>query len=191
MNAVIACGGTGGHLFPGLAVAEVLRERGHEVLLFISEKEIDSLAVSNRIGVSVREAADDRPAVAVLARDRALHAAVQREPVALSRQIYRKFKPDVVLGMGGFTSTAPILAGRLREIPTFIHESNAIPGQSESPDRADGARGAARLQGMRAILPEGAARKSPARRFALICAGSIGRQRGGISDCAKTCARCS
>ena len=41
MNTVIACGGTGGHLFPGLAVAEVLRARGHEVMLFISEKEIE------------------------------------------------------------------------------------------------------------------------------------------------------
>src|SRR6185295_19209899 len=45
MNAVIACGGTGGHLFPGLAVAEVLRERGHEVLLFVSEKDVDALAL--------------------------------------------------------------------------------------------------------------------------------------------------
>src|SRR5436305_14311997 len=45
MNAVIACGGTGGHLFPGLAVAEVLRERGHDVLLFISEKDVDALAL--------------------------------------------------------------------------------------------------------------------------------------------------
>src|SRR2546430_6554176 len=45
MNAIIACGGTGGHLFPGLAVAEVLRERGHEVLLFVSEKDVDALAL--------------------------------------------------------------------------------------------------------------------------------------------------
>ena len=48
MNTVIACGGTGGHLFPGLAVAEVLRSRGHEVMLFVSEKEIDTLALSGR-----------------------------------------------------------------------------------------------------------------------------------------------
>ncbi|PYJ22196.1 MAG: hypothetical protein DME99_06140 [Verrucomicrobia bacterium] len=48
MNAVIACGGTGGHLFPGIAVAEVLRDRGHEVMLLISEKDIDALALSGR-----------------------------------------------------------------------------------------------------------------------------------------------
>ena len=53
MNVVIACGGTGGHLFPGLAVAEVLRERGHEVMLFISEKEIDALALSEPFRVSL------------------------------------------------------------------------------------------------------------------------------------------
>ena len=48
MNAVIACGGTGGHLFPGIAVAEVLRNRGHEVMLLVSEKDIDALALSGR-----------------------------------------------------------------------------------------------------------------------------------------------
>ena len=52
------------------------------------------------------------------------------ESLSLCRSIYRKFKPQVVLGMGGFTSTAPVLAGRMRGIPTFIHESNAIPGKA-------------------------------------------------------------
>ena len=45
MNVVIACGGTGGHLFPGLAVAEVLQSRGHDSLIFISQKDIDAQAV--------------------------------------------------------------------------------------------------------------------------------------------------
>src|SRR5271170_1571320 len=55
MNVVIACGGTGGHLFPGLAVAEVLKSRGHEVLLLISEKQIDTIAVGNRKEFSVEK----------------------------------------------------------------------------------------------------------------------------------------
>ncbi|PYL03560.1 MAG: undecaprenyldiphospho-muramoylpentapeptide beta-N-acetylglucosaminyltransferase, partial [Verrucomicrobia bacterium] len=55
MNAVIACGGTGGHLFPGIAVAEVLRDRGHEVMLLISEKDIDALALSGRTNFRVEK----------------------------------------------------------------------------------------------------------------------------------------
>ncbi|MDQ2658971.1 MAG: undecaprenyldiphospho-muramoylpentapeptide beta-N-acetylglucosaminyltransferase [Verrucomicrobiota bacterium] len=129
MNAVIACGGTGGHLFPGLAVAEVLRARGHEVLLFVSEKEIDTLALSGRVEFRFERL----PTIglpspfspAILRFTQRFHESVVR-----CRRIYRSFNPQVVLGMGGFTSTAPVLAGRLRRIPTFIHESNALPGKA-------------------------------------------------------------
>jgi UDP-N-acetylglucosamine--N-acetylmuramyl-(pentapeptide) pyrophosphoryl-undecaprenol N-acetylglucosamine transferase len=129
MNAVIACGGTGGHLFPGIAVAEVLRERGHEVMLLISEKEIDALAVSGHTNFRVEKL----PTVGLpSAFSPALFGFAGRfyESFAVCRALYRKFKPEVVLGMGGFTSTAPVLAGRIRGIATFIHESNAVPGKA-------------------------------------------------------------
>ena len=44
IKVIIACGGTGGHLFPGIAVAQELKSRGHEVLLLISEKKVDAEA---------------------------------------------------------------------------------------------------------------------------------------------------
>lgn len=129
MKIAIACGGTGGHLFPGLAVADVLLARGHEVMAFISEKEIDALATAGRTDIRIEKL----PSIGM--------------PSALSPAIFKflmrfvgsykkcadylqAFRPDAVLAMGGFTSAAPILAGRKRRLPTFIHESNAIPGKA-------------------------------------------------------------
>jgi len=129
MNTIIACGGTGGHLFPGLAVAEVLRARGHEVLLFISEKEVDMLALANHSDFRFHKL----PAIGLPSPFSPAILGFSRrfgESVSLCRGIYRKFKPHVILGMGGFTSTAPVLAGKLRDIPSFVHESNAIPGKA-------------------------------------------------------------
>jgi UDP-N-acetylglucosamine--N-acetylmuramyl-(pentapeptide) pyrophosphoryl-undecaprenol N-acetylglucosamine transferase len=129
MNAVIACGGTGGHLFPGIAVAEALQERGHEVMLLISEKDIDSVALSGRTNFRVEKL----PTVGLPSFfSPAFFGFTRRffESLSLCRSIYRKFKPHAVLGMGGFTSTAPVLAGRIRGIATFIHESNAVPGKA-------------------------------------------------------------
>jgi len=129
MRAVIACGGTGGHLFPGLAVAQALEERGHEIMLFVSEKEIDTLALKGHPEFRFEKLPSvGLPTVISPAFIRFIRRSW--ESLSLCKDIYRKFKPSVVLGMGGFTSTAPILAGRMRKIPTFIHESNAIPGRA-------------------------------------------------------------
>jgi UDP-N-acetylglucosamine--N-acetylmuramyl-(pentapeptide) pyrophosphoryl-undecaprenol N-acetylglucosamine transferase len=129
MKVAIACGGTGGHLFPGLAVAEVLNNRGHEVLLLISEKQIDTIAVGNRKEFHIQKI----PAVGltklVSMQIFSFVAKFMNGLVACLR-MYRSFKPDAVLGMGGFTSTGPILAGRITGLPTYIHESNAIPGKA-------------------------------------------------------------
>src|SRR6266403_2063930 len=112
MNAVIACGGTGGHLFPGLAVAESLRDRGHEVMLFVSEKEVDTLALSGRTFRFEKLPTIGLPSL----YSPAIFGFLRRfnESLSLCRSIYRQFNPQAVLGMGGFTSTAPILAGRMR-----------------------------------------------------------------------------
>jgi UDP-N-acetylglucosamine--N-acetylmuramyl-(pentapeptide) pyrophosphoryl-undecaprenol N-acetylglucosamine transferase len=129
MNVVIACGGTGGHLFPGLAVAEVLRERGHEVLVFISEKEIDTLATEGHPDVRFEKL----PTIALPSPfSPAILGFVRRfnDSLSVCRAIYRNFHPQAVLGMGGFTSMAPVLAGRMRGSATFIHESNAFPGKA-------------------------------------------------------------
>jgi UDP-N-acetylglucosamine--N-acetylmuramyl-(pentapeptide) pyrophosphoryl-undecaprenol N-acetylglucosamine transferase len=129
MNIVIAAGGTGGHLFPGLAVGEVLLKRGHSVMLIISEKEIDSLATQGRNEFRIERV----PGVGL--QSKSPIAAVKfllkfNSGLNHVKALYRDFQPSAVLGMGGFTSTAPILAGRSRKIPTFVHESNAIPGKS-------------------------------------------------------------
>lgn len=128
-RAVVACGGTGGHLFPGLAVAEVLKERGHEVLLIVSEKPIDSIALEGYPEFrSEKVPSIGMPPVI----SPAFLKFMQRcwESLGLCRGIYRRFRPSVILGMGGFTSIAPLVAGRLRRLPTLIHESNAIPGRA-------------------------------------------------------------
>ncbi|HEY8900702.1 MAG TPA: undecaprenyldiphospho-muramoylpentapeptide beta-N-acetylglucosaminyltransferase [Chthoniobacterales bacterium] len=129
MRVVIACGGTGGHLFPGLAVAQTLKDRGHELLLLVSEKAIDAQALKAHPDFR----SEKLPSVglpSVLSPAFIKFVSRTWESIGQCKQIYRKFRPDAVLGMGGFTSTAPLLAGRLTKIPTFIHESNSIPGKA-------------------------------------------------------------
>jgi UDP-N-acetylglucosamine--N-acetylmuramyl-(pentapeptide) pyrophosphoryl-undecaprenol N-acetylglucosamine transferase len=129
MRFVIAAGGTGGHLFPGLAVGEILLARGHEVMLLTSEKEIDAVATQGRKDFRVeRLAGVGMPKLF----SPAIVGFVLRFWKGLRRckALFREWQPAAVLGMGGFTSTAPILAGRSRKVPTFVHESNAIPGRA-------------------------------------------------------------
>lgn len=126
---VVACGGTGGHLFPGIAVAEVWRKRGGEVMLIISEKQIDTLATEG-FG-HLRFERQQSIAMPGLFSPRMIPFGIGfLKGLSHSRRLLREFQADAVIGMGGFTSTAPLVAGRLGGLPTFIHESNAIPGRA-------------------------------------------------------------
>ena len=126
VRAAIACGGTGGHLFPGLAVAEELKHRGCAVTLLISPKEVDQQAVKSAAGMSVATL----PAVGLSEGKRLAFARGFRDSLRASRELFKTEPPDAVLAMGGFTSAPPVLAGRLRRVPVFLHESNTIPGRA-------------------------------------------------------------
>ncbi len=126
---VIACGGTGGHLFPGIAVAEACCDRGHEVLLLISEKKIDSLAVEG-YGQLAFERVQSVPMPRPLSPAIVPFAFRSLLGLLRCRRILKNFGATVVMGMGGFTSTIPLVAGRLGGCRTLVHESNAIPGRA-------------------------------------------------------------
>ncbi len=129
LHVIIACGGTGGHLFPGIAVAQTLRARGHDVTLLISEKKIDSLAASNHPDLRFEK-------MPFQAMPRPWSPRMfsflwgQWKGLRQCRELIRKTGSTVVLGMGGFTSLIPLVAGKREKCKTLIHESNAIPGKS-------------------------------------------------------------
>jgi UDP-N-acetylglucosamine--N-acetylmuramyl-(pentapeptide) pyrophosphoryl-undecaprenol N-acetylglucosamine transferase len=122
----IACGGTGGHLFPGLAVAEQLQRRGCEVALLISPKDIDQQAVKTAPGMEVFTL----PAVGLQNRNYFSFAKSFGKSFLAARKIFKRRKPVAVLAMGGFTSAPPVLAGKMAGAKTFLHESNTIPGKA-------------------------------------------------------------
>jgi UDP-N-acetylglucosamine--N-acetylmuramyl-(pentapeptide) pyrophosphoryl-undecaprenol N-acetylglucosamine transferase len=127
MKIAIACGGTGGHLFPGLAVAEELRQRGHDTLLLVSPKQIDADALKGANEQSHALPGIGWPGVfspRIFTFGLSLLSSWRE-----CYQVYRDFQPTAVVGMGGFTSAIPLLLGRRLHLPTLIHESNAIPGR--------------------------------------------------------------
>ncbi len=125
-SVAIACGGTGGHLFPGLAIAEKLALAHTKVTLIISQKEVDQQVISRTNQYRILAL----PAIG-FTRGKAL-AFVRgfKNSYAMTKRLFRHHPPDGVIGMGGFTSVAPILAGKLAGARTFLHESNAIPGRA-------------------------------------------------------------
>jgi UDP-N-acetylglucosamine--N-acetylmuramyl-(pentapeptide) pyrophosphoryl-undecaprenol N-acetylglucosamine transferase len=122
----IACGGTGGHLFPGLAVADVLRNHGCEVSLLVSSKEVDQDGVKSVTDMEILTL----PAVALQNRQVASFSRQAWKSFGICRQAFRQRPPRAVLAMGGFTSAPPVMAGRAMGAATFVHEANSIPGRA-------------------------------------------------------------
>jgi UDP-N-acetylglucosamine--N-acetylmuramyl-(pentapeptide) pyrophosphoryl-undecaprenol N-acetylglucosamine transferase len=123
---MIMAGGTGGHVFPALAVAEELKQRQVDVVWMGTEKGIEARLVPDAgIPLSFITVSGLRGNGALgwfLAPFRVLKAVWQ------ARTLLRESQPDVVLGLGGFASGPGGVASWLMKKPLLIHEQNAIPG---------------------------------------------------------------
>lgn len=130
MKLIIAGGGTGGHLFPGIAVAEELisRDRANQLLFVGTERGIEARAVpAAGFPLELISAAGIRGKGGL----GKLHGAgMMLAGYRQSCRLLDEFRPDAVLGVGGYASLPMLLAARARRVPCFIHEQNAVPGMT-------------------------------------------------------------
>lgn len=125
---VIACGGTGGHLAPGIALAERLQDRGHSTLLLISEKQIDAQLAQKY--AKLRFAKIPGAPLLMDPAGVAKFLAGQTRGLIFSLRLIRRERPSAIVGFGGFTTAAIILAGWLTRVPVMLHEANQVPGRA-------------------------------------------------------------
>ncbi len=189
----VMAGGTGGHVFPALAVAERLRDQGHEVFWIGTRRGLEARLVPERgfpvewVGI---EGLRGKGALQIVTAPWKLAVAL-----AQAAGILRRRRPDLVLGMGGFVSGPGGLMARLLGIPLVIHEQNQVPGMTNQwlsriarrifqafPDSFPASRGAETCGNP--VRPEIAALATPAERLGprqgaarlLVVGGSLGAQ---------------
>lgn len=121
MKIIVACGGTGGHSFPGIAVAKELASRGHEVAIWASGRDIESSVLKSWEG----------PVFSTRARQLRLKYIFSiLSSIFRCMRAMKRAKPDVLLAMGSYSSLPPVLAAHHYHVPVVLHEANTIPGKA-------------------------------------------------------------
>ena len=146
--ALITGGGTGGHVYPGLALAEALVARGHPR---------QSLHWVGNAGKLEETAVPAAGFTVDLLPGRGLQRRLTVENVSVvlktgrafgrAMRIVRRHRPEVVVGVGGYASLPCLVAARLQGVPTVVHEQNAAPGLANRIAVRLGARAAVSLPG--------------------------------------------
>ena len=132
MNLIFTCGGTAGHINPAIAVANMMKERYPDAkILFIGATGRMEEKLVPQAGYELKCLPGSG-----LSRGKNL-AAIKKNLYAVKcvvsavgacKKIYRDFKPDAVIGTGGYASFPALYAAQSMGIPTCVHESNALPG---------------------------------------------------------------
>lgn len=128
ISVIIAGGGTGGHIFPGIAIAQEFKRRNPETkVLFVGTARGLETKIIPREGFDlhlIEVAALKR--VSLLKRIKSL-LLLPKSFLAV-RSLIQQVKPDVVIGVGGYSSGPVVLVASLMGVPTLVAESNALPG---------------------------------------------------------------
>ncbi|HVW33773.1 MAG TPA: undecaprenyldiphospho-muramoylpentapeptide beta-N-acetylglucosaminyltransferase [Acidimicrobiia bacterium] len=188
--ALITGGGTGGHVYPGLALAEALVARGHPR---------ESIHWVGNAGKLEETAVPAAGFTITLLPGRGLQRRLTVENVGVAlktarafrqaRRIVKAARPEVVVGVGGYASLPCLVAARLRGIPAVVHEQNAAPGLANRIAVRLGARAAVSLPGtplpgavvtgnpVRAAVVAVERHPSPDRPLVAVFGGSLGARR--------------
>lgn len=124
---LVATGGTGGHIYPAVFVAEELRRRGVDVFFVGALGSVETVLRQRGFLFEILPA---RGFVAKKLIDKLISVGMMMRSVFRSAQLIRRFRPDVVIGFGGYSSFPAVLAGVAGFVPTMIHEQNVVPGSA-------------------------------------------------------------
>ena len=126
MRVIFAGGGTGGHVYPAVAMAKKIIDKGGQVLYVGTDKGLEAKIVPEA-GIPFRTIQVEGWQRKISGQAlRAGYKAFQGGTQAL--KIIRQFKPQLIVGTGGYVCGPVVLAGFFLKIPTVIHEQNALPG---------------------------------------------------------------
>lgn len=125
---IIACGGTGGHLVPGIAIGEALIAAGHEVGFAISQKQVDSRLAEKYTGMRFIKMPGAAFAKSPLALARFFRGFFKA--FAAGRRLLAEEKYDAVISFGGFNSLGISIAAAIRGTPIILHEANRKTGKA-------------------------------------------------------------
>ncbi|WP_294120444.1 undecaprenyldiphospho-muramoylpentapeptide beta-N-acetylglucosaminyltransferase [Sphingomonas sp.] len=125
MNVTLAAGGTGGHMVPAHALAAELKSRGHGVMLVTDERGARIPALFEDVPTHILPAG--RLGGGPIGWIKACAAVLEGRRQA--KELYREFTPDAVVGFGGYPAFPALLAANALNIPTILHEQNAVLGR--------------------------------------------------------------
>ena len=132
MNLIFTCGGTAGHINPAIAVANVMKQRYPDAnILFIGAKGKMEEKLVPQAGFELKclEASGLSRKLSPAGIKQNFHAVkCVFSALGQCKKIYREFKPDAVIGTGGYASFPALYAAQSMGIPTCVHEANALPG---------------------------------------------------------------